>query len=131
MALGYNNKGKRQPPPDMWKAVPAAGYLLSTIQDMLAYIRFNIYENNLAVKLAHTTTFTHTDEDDADIGLCWFVKTINGHTAVMHGGGTFGTSSFCLVIPELKKGIVCFANDASPGTETALRNMSYAILSQF
>ena len=128
---GYDGNGLEMPRPDLWKTLPAAGYLKSSVNDMLKYIRLNIAEStHPEVKLAHTPTFVHTDEDDADIGLFWFVKNnARGQREVMHAGGSFGTTSFVLIAPDQKKGIICFANDASAGTEHELRVMAEKILS--
>lgn len=126
---GYGPDGRLAPRPDLWKSLPAAGYLKSSINDMLKYIRFNIDERNQAVKLAHTPIFMHTDEDNADIGLFWFIKNnAEGDREVMHAGGSYGTTSFLLINPAKKKGIICFANDASASTEHELRIMAAKIL---
>jgi serine-type D-Ala-D-Ala carboxypeptidase/endopeptidase len=126
---GYNADGQQMPFCDQWKSIPAAGYLTSSVNDMLKYIQLNIEEgSNAAVSLSHQPTFFRTDEDSADIGLCWFSKSVGGYKQISHAGGTFGTTSFCLIIPELKKGVICFANDTGPTTEKELREMSQKIL---
>jgi len=126
---GYGPDGQLAPKPDLWKTLPAAGYLKSSVNDMLKYIRLNVNEQNPVVKLAHTPLFTHTDEDDADIGLFWFIKNNTlGEREVMHAGGSYGTTSFLLINPTKKKGIILFANDASATTEHELRVMAAKIL---
>ncbi|RFM27650.1 serine hydrolase domain-containing protein [Deminuibacter soli] len=130
IAQGYDAAGNAMPLLEQWKTIPAAGYLKSNIHDMLRYIAFNINDRNrMAVNLAHTATFRHTDEDGADIGFYWFIKnTTDGERAIMHAGGSFGTTSFCLIEPGLQRGIICIANDAAPGTERALRKLAGEII---
>jgi serine-type D-Ala-D-Ala carboxypeptidase/endopeptidase len=52
----------------------------------------------------------------------------NGYRKVDHAGGSFGFTSYCLVYPALRLGIVCLANDASPATEHAIREMTAGIV---
>jgi CubicO group peptidase (beta-lactamase class C family) len=129
LAKGYDKNGQLMPELSFWRNVPAAGYLKSTTADLLKYIQFNMDDDNPAIALAHKATFMHTDEDDEDIGLCWFSKEMSkGGRKVDHAGGSFGFTSYCLMYPSLKLGVVCLANDADPGTERQLRKMAAEIL---
>jgi len=122
MVTGYDSSGNAMPQANMWKAIPEAGYLKSSTRDLLNYLQANMDTKNDTVMLAQQTTFTHTDEDDNDIGLYWFIdKRPDGYTQVNHAGGTFGCTSYCMMIPSLKTGIVCLTNDAAPRTEHALK----------
>ncbi len=130
-AQGYDGNGTPVPGLEQWKHLPAAGYLKSTIADMLNYIRLNLDESNPAIGLSHQPTFKNTEEDSADIGLFWFSKIDNmGERRVMHAGGSFGTTSYCEIIPAKGVGVIIIANDASPGTERAIRSMATQILSK-
>jgi serine-type D-Ala-D-Ala carboxypeptidase/endopeptidase len=131
IVTGYDSADKAMPQADMWKAIPEAGYLKSTTIDLLKYLQANMNMKNDTVMLAQQTSFTHTDEGDNNIGLYWFIhKRPYGYTQVSHAGGTFGCTSYCLMIPELKIGIVCLTNDAVPGTEHALKDLADDLVSR-
>jgi CubicO group peptidase (beta-lactamase class C family) len=125
MVTGYDSAGNTMPQVDMWKAIPEAGYIKSTTRDLLKYVQANMNATNDTIMLTQHVLFKHTDEDGDDIGLYWFIrKRPDGYTRVSHAGGTFGCTSYCLMIPELQLGIVCLTNDAAPGTEHALKNLA-------
>ena len=131
LAKGYDKNGQLTPELSFWRNLPAAGYLKSTTADLLKYIQLNMDESKPAIALAHKVTFTNTTEDNEDIGLCWFSKEMsNGIRKVDHAGGSFGFTSYCLIYPSLRLGVVCLANDASPDTERQLRLMAAEILNK-
>jgi len=130
-AKGYNEKGVQMPLLLQWVSVPAAASIKSTIDDMLSYLKLNMNEKDPAIALAHQVTFKHSAEGDNNIGLFWFSKTLpNGNREVMHAGGSFGTTTYCLVSPSQHIGIVCLCNDAAPGTEHELTIMCNDLLSR-
>jgi D-alanyl-D-alanine-carboxypeptidase/D-alanyl-D-alanine-endopeptidase len=129
LARGYDKDGRQMPDAVFWRRVPAAGYLKSTVADLLQYLRLNMDERDSAVALAHRPAFFGTDEGGEDIGLCWFSKLMpNGYRKVDHAGGSYGFTSYCLIYPRLRLGIICLANDASPDTEHAIREMAAGIV---
>ena len=152
IAVGYNTKGEVMPKLLFWRSLPAAGYIKSTTTDLVKYMQFYLDEKNPAVRLAQRTTFHNTGEHDADIALFWFVKQLpvskqqpdskqlpvskpqpgdkqqtGGYRELLHGGGSFGTTSLCLLIPQSHIGVICIANDAAPGTERTLTLLSESI----
>jgi CubicO group peptidase (beta-lactamase class C family) len=128
IAVGYNDKGEVMPKLRFWRSLPAAGYIKSTTADMVKYMQFYLDEKNAAVRLSQGVTFRNTGEHDADIALYWFVKQQpGGYREFLHGGGSFGTTSLCLLVPQHRIGVICIANDASPGTEHTLTLLSEAI----
>jgi serine-type D-Ala-D-Ala carboxypeptidase/endopeptidase len=91
-------------------------------------MQFYLDEKNAAVRLSHRVTFHNTGEHDADIALFWFVKEPpGGYRELLHGGGSFGTTSLCLLVPQHKIGVICIANDAAPETERTLTLLSEVI----
>lgn len=129
LARGYDAGWRPMPQVVFWRVLPAAGYLKSTIVDLLQYLRLNMDEADAAIALAHTPSFFKRDEDGENIGLFWFSAPIpGGHRKVDHAGGSFGFTSYCLIYPHERLGIVCLANDASPGTEHAMREMAAEVL---
>jgi serine-type D-Ala-D-Ala carboxypeptidase/endopeptidase len=128
IAVGYNTKGEIMPKLRFWRSLPAAGYIKSTTADMVKYMQFYLDEKNPVVRLAQRTSFRNTGEHDADIALYWFVKEHpGGYRELLHGGGSFGTTSLCLLVPQHRLGVICLANDASPDTERTLTTLSEAI----
>jgi serine-type D-Ala-D-Ala carboxypeptidase/endopeptidase len=128
LAKGYNGSGEQMPEMSFMRAVPAAGFLKSTIPDMLNYIAFNFAETDPVVLLAHQPTYQHTSERNDGIALFWFTSiSPEGYCRVRHAGGSFGFTSFCLLFPERRVGIVCLANDAADGTEHELSDLSDTI----
>jgi D-alanyl-D-alanine-carboxypeptidase/D-alanyl-D-alanine-endopeptidase len=128
-AVGYDGKGQRAPEALVFRPVPGAGSLKSTTADMLNYLQLNLNEKDDAIRLSHTPTFGHTDERGDDIGLCWFLHLLpDGTRLIRHAGGSFGCTSYCVVDPALKLGIVCLTNDAGPGTESELVGLAGSIM---
>lgn len=124
-AMRYNGKGDPMPELAFWRSIPAAGYLKSSIADQLEYVTWNLDESDPVVALAHKVTFRHTEERGDDIGLFWFLnRRSDGQRLVRHAGGSFGSTSFALLLPESRLGIVLLANDADGATEQSLSNMA-------
>lgn len=123
-AKRYDGMGKAMPELSFWRNIPAAGYLKSTIADQLRYLEWNADESDPVVALAHRATFRKTDERGDNIGLYWFLNRKNGKRFIRHGGGSFGTTSFELLYPEEKVGVVLLANDADSSTEEMLSQIA-------
>lgn len=123
-AKRYDGKGNAMPELSFWRHVPAAGFLKSTIADQLRYLEWNLDESDPAVALAHRVTFRHTAERGDDIGLSWFLNRRHGKRLVRHAGGSFGTTTFELLYPDAKVGVVLLANDAHASTEATLTDMA-------
>jgi CubicO group peptidase (beta-lactamase class C family) len=128
-AKGYDGKGKLAPRLTWWDKLPAAASLRSDLDDMLNYLQLNLNESDPAIGLAHKPIQQITDEGAESIALYWLnKKTKKGYREIFHAGGSAGHTSFCLVCPQTQTGIVCFANDASPDTEHAIKAMANEIL---
>jgi len=127
-AKGYNDKGEIMPRLDWWRMTPAAGYIKSTISDMMKYVLLNINEDIPAVKLAHQPLLKVSEEGADGIGLYWFLKKSEGSERIIyHAGGGFGTTSYCEIHLHQRNGIVLLANDASAGTENELKTIASLI----
>jgi len=128
MVREYDGSGHRMPALTMWRNIPAAGSLKSTLADQLNYLQWNLDGFNPAVALSHRVLFAGTSERDDDIGLLWFSHTLpGGGYVIRHTGGSFGSTSYIALYPEAHVALVLLANDADASTERALVKMGDAI----
>lgn len=128
-AKGYNGKGELAPRLTWWDKIPAAASLRSNVKDMLNYLQLNLNEDDPAIMLAHKPIQQVTDEGAENIGLYWLnKKTEKGYREIFHAGGSVGHTSLCVICPHTQTGIICFANDAGPDTEHAIKTMADQIL---
>lgn len=116
-AKGYNSEGVQVP---YWNlgAIPGAGGIRSTTEDMINYVKANLEEKDPALQLSHQTTYK--DERD-HIGLAWH-KTITkkGNELVWHNGRTGGFGSFCGFIKSKEIAVVVLANSGNPVDQIAI-----------
>ena len=119
MAGGYDDKGRLMPPnPDEYQG---AGGIKSTVADMLKYIGWQLNENDPAVKLSHDPTW---QIGDYWAGLNWQVlRGSNGHRIIWQSGNVAGFTSYCILYPELKMGIVILTNEESRSSAGLIENM--------
>lgn len=104
---GYDNNGNIMPH-ITFQIAGAAGGLKSTTYDLLKFIDQNISEKDRAVNLSHQETFR---DDQQAMGLGWQIKTgTKNNNELWHDGGEPGFSSYILIVPERKIGIICLAN---------------------
>jgi len=128
-AKGYDGKGLLMPEAMIFHPFPAAGFLKSTVSDMLRYMALNLNETDSAIRLSHQPLLRHTEERGDDIGLFWYSHPLaDGLRLVRHAGGSFGCTSYCMICPERHFGIVCLANDAGPDTERELVRLSDEVM---
>lgn len=85
-------------PTSVWDfdALASAGALRSSTNDLVLYALANMNSKDItplykAINLTHQVT---VNDNDAKVGLGWFISTINGVDYYFHGGGTGGSSSF-------------------------------------
>jgi CubicO group peptidase (beta-lactamase class C family) len=121
LAKGYNSKGELMPYNP--QILDAAGGIFSTTSDMLQYLKFHLDEKNEVVALSHKVTFGNID--DFAIGLNWQEQiTSKKHKKIWQSGGTFGFSSYCVIYPELKIGIVLLTNESDQTAQRGLEEIS-------
>jgi len=118
LVKGYGDKGGLAPyPRDM---MLGAGALKSTAADMLKYMQWQMTEADEAVKLSHKPTFTY---NNYSVGLNWQIIKAGDRRRVWQEGDLPGFTSVCMFFPELKIGIVVFANEEDPVSSHALTLM--------
>lgn len=86
----------------------AAGGLKSTSNDLMKFVNENILEQDKAIELAHKKSI---EINGQVIGLGWQIKPNSDKSyPLWHDGGEPGFSSYCIIIPTKKIGIVCLTN---------------------
>jgi D-alanyl-D-alanine-carboxypeptidase/D-alanyl-D-alanine-endopeptidase len=100
---GYDAKGQVMPYVSE-NDVTAFG-LRSTIGDMTRYLRFELEENDQAVQMTHQPLWG--DANSFALGMNWLMgKTFDGKRKINHDGTTFGFTTYVLLYPALKYGVV-------------------------
>ena len=90
-------------------------------------IRFHLDESGEAVRLSHQTTWG--DIKYYASGLNWQMnRTAGGHRRIWQSGGSFGFSSYCVIFPELRMGIILLSNEADQNSQGRLNEMANEIL---
>jgi serine-type D-Ala-D-Ala carboxypeptidase/endopeptidase len=127
LVKGYNDKGNLMPYNP--QILDAAGGIFSTTSDMLKYLRFHLNEKNEVVALSHRVTMGEIN--DHAIGLNWQEQiTSKKQKKIWQSGGTFGFSSYCVIYPEIKVGIVLLANESDPKAQGQLEGIAEEIVAQ-
>jgi tetratricopeptide (TPR) repeat protein len=81
----------------------------STIGDMTRYIRFQLEEKDPAVRLTHQAVWG--DPNTFALGMNWFMgKTPDGNRRVNNDGTTFGFTTYVLLYPALRFGVILMTN---------------------
>jgi CubicO group peptidase (beta-lactamase class C family) len=83
---------------------------VSTIDDMLTYLKFNYAEKNLAARLSHQKTW---EGGSRQLGLVWRLETDDlGQKRLFHTGRGLRNQCSVLFYPGKKIALVVFTNDA-------------------
>jgi CubicO group peptidase (beta-lactamase class C family) len=110
-ARGYDEKGNLAP--DNPNEIQGAGAIKSSVNDMLKYAKWQMEEVDEAVKLSHQPVLT---SGPYAAGLNWQEMSSDGRRVLWQEGNIAGFNSFCIVEPELKIGLVIFANEEDPAS---------------
>lgn len=98
--------------------LPGCGALRSTADDLLTFARANLGEGDARVVAACRASHT---ERAGRIGLFWHRLTLPGSQlgAVWHNGGTAGSHSMILIVPEKKLAVValCASGQVGPSLD--------------
>ena len=125
LVKGYNANGVVMPlmPPLML----AAGGIRSTVHDMLAYVRYQLDDTDPVIALAHTPVWKGTEGQA--LGFFWRITALpGGGKKIWHTGGTFGFSSYCVLYPEKKTGIVLLSNEMDGTSQGRLIHVAEQIV---
>jgi D-alanyl-D-alanine-carboxypeptidase/D-alanyl-D-alanine-endopeptidase len=119
---GYDEMGNLQP--YFPEKTQAAGAIKSTLADMLAYARWQLAEQDPAVRLSHQPT----DRDhDYTAGLNWQILDSGTRRVVFQDGSHPGFASLLVLHPESGLAIVLLSNEIDSGTMERLRMLANGI----
>lgn len=130
LAPGWDDKGQRAVLP---LGAGAAGGLLSTTNDLLSYLRWQLDETDPAVRLSHQRVWTAKgptfgDQGTFGIGLNWQIAELSGRRVIFQDGMIEGYSALIVVEPESKLGIVLTTNQLDQKSAAAQRRLAKALL---
>ncbi|MDP2686305.1 MAG: serine hydrolase domain-containing protein [Aequorivita sp.] len=104
----------------------AGGGIMSTIPDMIKYIKFQLDNNNETAVKSHQVVYENGEEK---IGYYWPISNDeNNGTYFSHHGGAFGTQNLLFVIPKKNIGVIIFTNQSLPETAGKLYKVMDGIL---
>lgn len=113
MAKGHGKEGRVMP--YVPYNISYAFGLKSDLADMVRYIRYQLNDNDPAVKMTHQVTWG--DQKSLAIGMNWLIsETPDGKTKLLHNGTTFGFTTQIQFYPELHFGVVLLSDIYADGT---------------
>lgn len=107
LAVGHDLSGAPVTTWHMQSIVPAGG-IVSSLGDMLKYLRCNMGAGPLARACLFAQQPRAQGEARHEIGLIWNVSTTSG--VVSHGGDTNGFHAYVAVSADRKRGVVAMSN---------------------
>jgi len=127
IAYGQNSN-KIKMPLRVEKAMNAEGGIVSTVPDMLNYLRFHLDEKNEIVATSHQHLW-NGKYGDFDIGFFWQInKNGSNPDVIFQNGGAFGTSSWVSIIPEKDIGIFIVTNTSGANIHQKLNEIVNKII---
>jgi D-alanyl-D-alanine-carboxypeptidase/D-alanyl-D-alanine-endopeptidase len=123
-AISHSRPG--HPVPD-WHlgAMPGAGALRSTVQDLLMFLRAHLDPSSTAMPEA--LRLVQQPQAQANrwlqVGLGWHLSPLRGtdHRALWHNGGTAGSCSYVALVPDAGVGVVALTNTGRPVDSLGVR----------
>ncbi|MCM4157622.1 serine hydrolase domain-containing protein [Gramella sp. AN32] len=129
LAKGLNANGIEMPA-RVEKELQAEGGMISTLDDMIKYLRFQLESDNPLVKISHQELL-NGKYGDFENGLFWQIfKNGDKPTKIFQNGGAFGTSSWLTTIPETKTGVFIITNVSGPEIHQKLSGLADKIIEQ-
>ena len=107
---GLTKRGKTATNWDLG-AIPGAGAIVSSAEDLSNFVQANFDPNNEALKLQQQKTVSV--DKNRDMALGWFIRKQKAEQLLWHSGGTGGYRSMLVLLPERKKGVVILTNISS------------------
>ena len=124
LAVGHN--AVLQPAPSfssvsIYAAMPAAGGLVSTVNDMLKFLSVCMgYERSPVASSIAAMLATQRPIDGSEQALGWVVIGKSDDQLIMHEGGTWGYTSYVAWDPRSRVGVVALSNQLAGVGDIAL-----------
>lgn len=123
LASGYDDRGRLTP--DNPNQLQAAGAIKSTVNDMLRYLRWQLAEQDPAVRLSHRPV---VESGNYAAGLNWQILHTGPNRLIWQEGNLEGFDILAIVLPERHLGVIIFANEADRLSSHNLTLMANDIL---
>lgn len=121
VAVGQNDNNKIMPLRTE-KNMNAEGGIVSALSDMIKYMSFHLDKNN-AVALSSHQELWNGKYGDFEAGLFWQIfKDGDKPDKIFQNGGSFGTSSWITIIPELGIGVFVVTNRSGQNVHQKLNS---------
>jgi CubicO group peptidase (beta-lactamase class C family) len=124
LVQGYNPQGIKMP--FFNPSTRAAGYLKSTMPDMLKYISLQLIEKNEVINLSHEPLWKE-DNGTYAAGYYWQMDNNKDFKKIFQNGGSFGTSSWLEFYPSESLGFFLITNVSGPNIHNILSTMTEKI----
>lgn len=139
VALGYKNDMSKglQPNKDVEMVIGGAGSILSTINDMNAYMLALLAggsgpSGQILKPESVEQLFTSQGVTDERLsyrqGLSFFMQDFSGHKIAYHGGGRTGYITMMMLAPDDDLGVVAFVNASRGGSYQVARHLLCQLL---
>ncbi|USX53019.1 serine hydrolase [Lentzea sp. HUAS12] len=112
-AVGHE-KGEVARPWRHWRANNPGGGIAASVADVLRWARFHLGDNGLEEMRRPTAVLRGSNLGDA-IGVCWFLREIDGVRTIGHGGSSNGQFAELLIVPSRNFAVVSVANQGPDG----------------
>lgn len=121
MTVGHDRRGLVAPYRN-WPELPGMGALRSNAEDLLVFLAANAGtpESRLEQVLRDAHEVRNSIDQQTDIGLNWFVRTVGDSKVIWHGGATQGFRAFAGFDPETGVGAVLLANSPAAISDIGL-----------
>ena len=127
IAKGLNANGLEMPTRAK-KELSAEGGILSTLDDMVKYMEFELDTEHPLIQLSHQELF-EGKYGNFENGLFWQIFKPEGKpTKIFQNGGAFGTSSWLTIIPETQTGVFIITNVSGPTVHQKLSELADKII---
>ncbi len=127
LAQGLNDNGIKMPA-RAEKELKAEGGIISTLDDMIKYMTFELETDNPLIKISHQELL-NGKYGDFENGLFWQIfKNGDKPTKIFQNGGAFGTSSWLTILPEIGIGVFIITNVSGPDVHQKLSILTDKII---
>jgi serine-type D-Ala-D-Ala carboxypeptidase/endopeptidase len=110
------------------KELNAEGGIISSLIDMIKYMRFQLQKDNSLIQISHQELFDGK-YGSFENGLFWQIFKNEGKpTKIFQNGGAYGTSSWMTLIPESQIGVFIVTNVSGPEVHRKLNTTADNII---